>query len=105
LSKTILLPCVNMGGALLKKSMQVLHPSFDAYNRGEKSRTKNKQRQTCQNDSAALREHGGCLLCERYLCLGIGYVLYSSPTGYNWYRFDYRDMVIKGSKGDPIYAL
>jgi hypothetical protein len=59
LSKTILLPCVNMGGALLKKSMQGLHPSFDAYNRGEKSRTKNKQRRTCQNDSAALREHGG----------------------------------------------
>jgi hypothetical protein len=51
------------------------------------------------------RDRSDTILCERYLCLGIGYVLYSSPTGYNWYRFDYRDMVIKGSKEDPIYAL
>jgi hypothetical protein len=25
-------------------------------------------------------------------------VLYNSPTGYNWYRFDYRDMRSRGIK-------
>jgi hypothetical protein len=44
------------------------------------------------------RRSSTALLCERYLCLGIGYVLYSSPTGYNWYRFDYRDMRSRGIK-------
>jgi hypothetical protein len=45
--------------------VQGLHPSFDAYNRGEKSRTKNKPREELvKNDSAALREHGRCLAQE-----------------------------------------
>jgi hypothetical protein len=44
------------------------------------------------------RDRSDTILCERYLCLGIGYMLYSSPTDYNWYRFDYRDMRSRGIK-------